>query len=185
MAPEIPSIEPEIIRAGETLTWSRTLPDYPATDYTLRYYLNGPAAYTLTATAYNTTDHLISITAAATAAYVFGIYSWDAYAEKGAGASLEKYFITSGFFTVKTAAGKSFAKSMVDAIEAILSGRATNKDLDVVAKNIGASSISRDPAELMKYRDKFLDEYRAEVEAENMAQGKGSGRLIRYRFQKA
>jgi hypothetical protein len=185
MAPEPPDTEPEIIRAGETIAWTRSLPDYPATEYTLRYYLNGPAAYTLTATAYNTTDHLISEAAASTSAWVFGIYSYEAYAEKGAGATLERYFISSGFFTVKTAAGKSFAKTMVDAIEAILSGRATNKDLDVVAKNLGASSISRDPAELMKYRDKFMDEYRAEVEAENMAQGKGSGRLIRYRFQKA
>ena len=179
---DIATTEPTIIRAGETLTWSKSLSDYSATEFTLKYYLTGPASLTLTAAAYNTTDHLVSVTATLTAAYTYGIYDWEAYAEKGLGATLEKYFISSGKVLIKTAAGKSFAKTMLDSIEAILEGRATSKDLDLVAKGLGGANISRDPDKLMRYRDKFLAEYQSEVSAEATGQGKASGKRTLVRF---
>jgi hypothetical protein len=180
---DIPSTEPEIIFAGETVQWYRSLSDYPATDYTLKYYLTGPAAITLSAAAYNVTDHLVTVSAADSSSWAYGQYSWASYAEKGAGATLERYRDRTGTIIIKTATGKSFAKTMLDAIEAILESRATRKDLDTVAKGLGGSSVSRDPKLLMEHRKKFREEYLAELAEEDRMQGKDPGRTVRFRFR--
>lgn len=182
----IPDTEPELVYAGQTIKWTKSLSDYPSDEYTLKYYLAGPASLTLTGSQYeSTTAHLISVTAAVSAAYTYGIYQWQSYAEKGAGETLKKYFIASGFITIKTAAGKSFAKTMLDAIESILTNSATSKDLDLVSKNLGGTSITRDRDKLMQYRDKFRNEYNAELSNENRIAGKGTGSKIRVRFRSA
>jgi hypothetical protein len=183
MPVDTPTTEPELVYAGQTVEWTRSLSDYPATSYALKYYLTGPASITLTAAAYNTLDHKISVTSATSAAWIYGIYTWTAYAEAGAGATAEKWFIGTGFLTVKTAAGKSFAKTMVDAIESILSGSATSKDLDLVSKSLGGVSLSRDREKLVKWRDKYRSEYQSEIDAENRLQGKSTNSKIRVRFK--
>ena len=179
----IPAAEPELIYAGQTLQWSRSLSDYPADTYTLKYYLSGPADVTLTAAAYNTTDHLISETAATTAAWTYGIYEWRCFAEITA--TGEKRFVDKGFITVKTTAGKSHAKTMLDAIEAILEGRATSKDLDLVAKGIGDVNIAKKPELLIQWRNVYRSEYSAEVANENRINGKSTNSKIRVRFRPA
>ena len=182
----IPDTEPEIVFAGQTLQWTRSLSDYPADTYVLKYYLSGPASITLTATAYNATDHLISESSVTTSAWTYGIYSWQAYAEATVDAVAQKWTVGAGFLTVKTAAGKSFAKTMLDAIEAILTGRGTSKDLDLVSKSPGGSAnMSRDPEFLMKLRDKFRAEYQTELDRESRINGKSAGSKIRVRWKSA
>ena len=46
MAAESQSYEPEKLTAGMTWKWNKTISDYPATEWTLTYYLriNGPTA---------------------------------------------------------------------------------------------------------------------------------------------
>ena len=183
--PEIPSTEPAIVRAGQTIQWTKSLSDYPATEYVLKYYLSGPALIDLSASAYNTTDHLISVSAATSAGWGYGLYEWTAYAEKGSGPTLEKYFLWSGKLLVKTAEGKSFARTMLDQIEAILEGRATSKTLDQVQKNLGSNSISKDPELLMKARAQFRNEYQTELAWEQTVQGGASGSRVLMRFRKA
>jgi len=168
---EIPAVEPEIIYAGQTLKWTQSLADYPSDEYTLKYYLSGPASVTLTGAQYeSTTDHLISVTAANTAAYVYGIYSWQKFAEKGAGASLEKFLIASGFITIKTTAGKSHAKTMLDKFEAAIQSLSVNgaKSYSIA----GRSYTARDLAELRRERNIYKSEYDAECEKEQMTQGR-------------
>jgi hypothetical protein len=184
--PDIPSVEPQIIYAGETIQWTRSFADFPANEYTLKYYLThatGSPQPVLTASAYNTTDHLVSVSATDSAQWTYGIYSWTAYAEKGAGGTLERYRVDTGFLTVKTLTGKSFAKIMLDAIEAILTRSATAKDLDIVAKSLGGTSISRDRDKLMAYRDRFRAEYQSELETERALEGKATGRNVLFRFR--
>ena len=182
MAADIPIVEPEIVRAGETLTWSKSYSDYSAADgYSLVYYLTGPSSITITAATYLTTDYLVTEASAVTTLWTPGIYSWESYAEL----SGEKYFLESGYLTIKSTSGKSHAKTMLDAIEAILEGRATNKDLDVVSKSLGGSSLSRDPRELMKWRAQYRAEYLSEVSRESQLEGKASGNKIRVKFRSA
>jgi hypothetical protein len=165
-----------MVYAGETIQWSKSLADFPATEYTLKYYLTGPASLTLTAAAYNTTDHLVTVSAATSAAYIYGIYAWIAYAEKGAGATLEKYRIGTGFLTIKTAAGKSHAKKMLDAIEAFLEGQTVS---DVESYTIGGRSINKmKREELMKWRNTYRAEYQAELANENRINGKSTNNRV-------
>lgn len=180
--PDIPGIEPRYIRAGETVKWSRSLQEFPATDYTLKYYLTGPASITLTATAYNTVDHLVTILPADSAAYLYGTYTWEAYAEKGTGPTLEKYFVDSGQVLVKTASGKSHIKKTLDALEALIEGRATD-GMDNFA--LGGKSVSRmSPEELLRWHSKYTVMYRNELAAEKIAQGFPDPRRIGVRFRR-
>lgn len=174
---DIPTIEPEIVYAGQTIKWTRSFSDYPSDEYTLKYYLSGPASVTLIGAQYGTTtDHLISVTSATSAAYVFGIYQWQAYAEKGAGATLEKYFISSGFLTIKTTAGKSHAKTMLDkyetAIEALTLNGASSFSV------AGKTYTSRDLAELRRERNMYRDEYQAECDKERMSFGRSASNRL-------
>ena len=65
----IPTTEPETITAGDSLTWKRTLADYPAGTWTLKYRLiNADGKIDLTATA-SGTDHLVSVAPDTSAVY--------------------------------------------------------------------------------------------------------------------
>lgn len=181
---DIPTVEPEIIYSGQTVQWIKSLSDYPATDYTLKYYLSGPASYTLTAAAYNTTDHKISIASVISGAYTYGIYSWEAYAERTVLGVAEKWLIPggTGFLTIKTSAGKTHAKKMLDAIEAFLEGQSVT---DINSYSIGGRSIARmTKEELIKWRTFYRNEYSAEVANENRINGKATGNRILMRFRR-
>lgn len=75
MAADIATTEPVSFRAGDTVEWTRTLQDYPASSYSLAYYLIGPSSRnTFSATA-DGDDHNVTISAAASAALTAGEYS--------------------------------------------------------------------------------------------------------------
>jgi hypothetical protein len=177
----IPATEPELVYAGATIQWTKSGSDYPSDEYTLNYYLSGPANITITGSQYESgTDHLISVTAAVSNAWDYGRYSYQAYAEKTG----EKWFVGSGFITIKTAAGKSFAKTMLDAIEAILGNRADKGTVDMVAKGLGDKNIQKRPDLLMTWRDKFRAEVSAETASEDRAQGRAAGSKVLLRFRR-
>ena len=75
------SYEPEKVTAGVTWKWEKTFSDYPASEWTLTYYLrkNGATA--------DGDTHLVTVAAATTAAYASGIYDFIGWAIKGT----EKY----------------------------------------------------------------------------------------------
>lgn len=85
--------EPVRITAGDTVAWTKALPDYPASaGWVLKYRLiNASAKIDLTATA-SGADHAINVTAANSAAWSPGRYVFQAYVEKGA----ERYTVDSG-----------------------------------------------------------------------------------------
>lgn len=90
---DIPTIEPSSVTAGDTIAWTKTLPDYPASaGWTLKYRLiNTTAKIDITATA-SGDDHAVSVTKATSAAYAAGWYDWQGYVEKGT----ERYTIGKG-----------------------------------------------------------------------------------------
>lgn len=98
---DVAETEPIEIVAGDTVEWNRKdLTDYPASTWTLKYVLRGPAVQNVTATA-DGDSYSIVLTAATTADWTEGKYSWEAFVTKGAGASLERYTVDSGSITVK------------------------------------------------------------------------------------
>ena len=69
------SYEPEKLTSGVTWKWKKTISDYPASEWTLTYYLRKSGA---TATSFSETadgdTHLVTVAAATTAGYAAGVY---------------------------------------------------------------------------------------------------------------
>ena len=184
MSLPIPNIEPATITAGDTITWSRTLPDYPASaGWVLHYALRGTTAINITGSA-SGDNHLINISATVSAAYTDGIYTGQGYVVNGN----SRVTVFSGTITIKpdlvnVAAGydgRSHVKRVLDALEATLEGRATSDQLKL---SIDGTAIERCTWEdVQKFRAGYLREYQKELQAARVAQGKNSGRKIVTRF---
>ena len=177
---DIPIIEPSEIVAGDTLKFKKSLSDYPATIWTLTYYLlKSGTQITFSGTA-DGTDHFINIANTVTALYTAGIYKWEAYISKTG----ERYKIAEGTITIKTTLAtqttgydaRSHVKTVLDALESLLEGKASR---DVMNITIGGQSISKlTPDELRKWRNEYRSQYQAEIEKENIKNGKPSKRRI-------
>ena len=177
MARTIPTVEPTQARAGETWDWKRSLSDYPADTWTLAYqFTNATSKITITASA-DGFDHLVTAAKAVTALYAAGDYTGFAQVTDGT----STYTVWSGFLEVlpdlssATAYdGRSHARKMLDAIEALLEGRGTADQLDLVSSAIGDRSLARKPETLLPLRDR----YKAEALREEMALRTGTGGRI-------
>lgn len=165
---------------GDTVTWRVNYSDYPANDsWVLTYYLRGPANFSFVATADGPT-HVVLVPAADTATYEIGRYLLVGLVSKGA----ERKQVYSGQVLVKEdwanqEAGfdpRSHARKCLDAIEAVLEGRATRSDQTY---QVGGRSVSHYSfEELTKMRDYYL----AEVAAEEALNGPGN-KYIYARFR--
>ena len=78
------SYEPEKLTAGVTWKWKKTISDYPASEWTLTYYLrkSGVTATSFSAAA-DGDSYLVTVAAATTAAYASGIYDFIGWVIKG------------------------------------------------------------------------------------------------------
>lgn len=182
MTAPVPTTEPSELRAGVTWQWTRELPDYPASAWTLKYWFKKTGAtganLSLTATASGDT-HSVSVVAATTAAYTAGDYTWVAIVTAGA----ESHEVDHGTFKLlpryDAAANlddREHARIVLDAIEAVIEGRATK---DQQEYSIGSRMLKRTPIkDLLELRDKYRAEVFALDRAEAAANGKGGGQLV-------
>lgn len=93
---------PSSLVAGDTWSWTDSLADYPASSgYTLKHALLKSGTRIQLTSAADGDDHQTTVTAATTAAYTAGTYSWTAYVEKGSGPTLERYTVASGTVEIK------------------------------------------------------------------------------------
>jgi hypothetical protein len=94
----IPTTEPAVVTAGDTIAWTRSLSDYAASSgWTLKYRLiNAAGKIDITASA-SGADHAVSVSAATSAGWTAGTYAWQAYVEK----SGERYTVGTGSIVVK------------------------------------------------------------------------------------
>lgn len=183
--PDIPTTEPVSLRAGDTWKWTRTLADYPAGVWTLKYRFKSEASgFEIGATASGTT-HSVSVAALATTDYAAGDYTWIAWVEAGA----EKFTVDQGSVTIapdyrKSSAStalddRSHARKMLAAIEAWLESR----DPGVAEYEIAGRRMKYiPPAELIKMRSRYQSEVLAEENAAKLAKGEGIGRKIQLRI---
>ena len=186
---DIPTNEPLQVTAGDSVTWKRSFSDYPAADgWVLTYALqhSSNTKITLTASA-DGDDHLVSEVAATTAAWGPGIYSWQAYVTKAP----DRYQVDTGTLEIlpdlsalTNYDGRSHVKKTLDAIEAVIEGRAT-KDQESYSFSTGGGSrsLSRTPlADLIMLRTKYKFLYESELNAERVAAGLGTNKKIVTRF---
>ncbi len=185
--------EPTTITAGDTIAWTKTLADYPADAFALHYVLQpvaGGTPISINATA-DGTDYDVEVSAATSAGYAAGDYRWIAYVTDLA-TSLQRHTITTGKLTIApdplaysaTTDLRSHARKTLDAIEAVLEGRATQTQAEYsVSYGGSARSVKNIPiAELLQLRSYYAQEARREEQAEKLAAGMGGGNRILTRF---
>lgn len=180
------SINPQII-AGDTLNFTTAVTDYPASEgWTLTHRLlprtaGTPIVLTSAADSDDPDLHRTQASAATTAAYTAGDYSWVAYVTKAA----ERYTVAQGAIEIlanPTAASamdlRTHAGKMLEAIEAWLE----SKDPAVAEYEIAGRRMKYiAPEELIKLRLRYMQEARGEAAAARLAAGLGGGQKIQFR----
>lgn len=185
---------PERLVVGDRWTWKRSDlgTDYPPASYGLHYRLQRegeqPKAISATATA-SGTDFLIEIAASTTTAYLAGTYRWEAWIVSASDADKR---LRVGYGTVvvdpdpaeSTADRRSWARQMLEAVEAALLGRASQTQLSYsIQTGDGSRAItSMGHKELMDARARLRHELRAELASDRARAGKESGRVLHTRF---
>ena len=178
--------EPSRITAGDTLTWLKSLPDFPATaGWVLGYTLiNQAGKHTITATA-SGADHLVSVPAATSAPWPAGLYTWVSSVSKGA----DRYTLDTGNLTVApdlaaAVSGFDTRSSARKALEAVNTAMETygNKAYLQGYEINGRKQQFHNPGEFMKFRSLLLMEVAREDSAARLSAGLAPLNQIRVRF---
>lgn len=183
--------------AGDTLKFTTQVPAYPASaGWTLTYRLvpqSSGSAIPIIATPLGE-DYQVEVSAADTADWAPGAYSWAAYVTLGAerytvdGWVIDGELVPSGSaLTIKPDPGivsaydnRSFARRSLEAIEAVLENRAS---LDQEEYTINGRSLRRTPVdELWMLRSRFQAEVRNEDARARLAAGLGATGKLQVRF---
>jgi len=179
---EILSTVPTVIRAGDTVKWKKSFPDYPSSEWQLGYVIyNASNRYEVSATAQADGSFLIEISATSSSGFASGEYSWIARVTKGT----ETYTIDAGTIeilpnpTVATDE-RSHIKKVLDAIQRVIEGRATRADLDYTIGDKRVRSMTVE--ELYTAWRKYKLMYEQELQAERLRKGLGTNRIVRVRF---
>ena len=182
-------MEPTTVTAGTTLTWAADYPDYPASaGWQLSYTLtDGTIALAIVWTTHVTASgdtFSISVPATATAL-------WTARARGRLIGRVTKagevYSVYDASVDIVFAGQLSYAVRMLNAVEAMLLGNASREESRY---SISSGGINKElefcsKAELLKLRDTFVREVASERMDERIAQGLGTGRIIRHRYREA
>jgi hypothetical protein len=181
-----PEIEPSQIVAGDRIAWKRTDlgTDYNPTSYALTYSARledgGTTEIAITASE-SSLDYIVEVAAATSAAYTVGVYHWQAYITRSSDS--ERITIDNGTWEVltnrdaATTDPRSHVEKVIDAIEAVIEGRASQ---DQAGYSIAGRSLSRTPIpELLVLRDRYRAEYVRIQREESILNGLGhSGRIL-------
>jgi hypothetical protein len=183
-----PTTEPSSLTAGDTASWLKTLPSYPATDgWVLAYtLLNATGKITIGSTAQGA-DHLVGASATQSAAWPAGDYAYSARVSRTVGPDLQAHTIGTGRLTVAPAFGtataletRSSARQALDSITAYL---ANPTNLAAASYTIAGRSLSRyTRAELIAERSHWQAEVSREDAASRLAQGLPDKRRVYVRF---
>lgn len=185
MSATIPTTEPASPRAGDTWRWQLSVPAYPAPTWTLTYILiNADAKIALTSSPEGAA-HRISVPAATTAAYMPGRYDYIAHVSDGT----DRYQVGAGVMRVlpdvaeaASADLRSHARKVLQGLDALIEGRASDGDLDVVRTAIGAATTEYSPEQLLVWRRHYAALVAQEDDAAAAARGDVRRRFISARF---
>lgn len=184
MSRTIPYGEPTSARAGETWEWKKTLSDYPSDTWTLSYALHNAASLIEITAAADGTGYLVDVAAATTGAYTAGRYDYVAQVTDGT----DVYTVGTGSIDVlakitAAADGRSHARIMLEAIQATLQGSATASQLDIVSGSHNGRAVTNDRGLLLTMESRYSAMVAAEEDAQRVAQGLRSSRLVQTRFR--
>jgi len=154
----IPTTEPVAVTAGDSIAWTRTLADYPASaGWVLSYQFIGPASLSITSAA-SGDDHLITVTAAQSSSWAAGSYIGQGYVTNGTDRyTVEPRLLLDVAANFATAAAgydpRSANEKILAAIDATIAGSATSDQRRLV---IGDKQLERfDRADLLQLRGTY------------------------------
>lgn len=177
---------PASAMAGDSLSWRKVLPDYPAPTWTLTYSLiNADGKITITGTP-DGDEHVLSASAATTAAWDAGDYSWVATVSDGT----NRHTVESGRITIKADIvaqlggldARTAARRALDDLRAALATWISTKG-HIQTYTVDGVQMSFANAADLRARISILErEVAREEAAERIAAGLGSGRRVLVRF---
>ncbi len=189
MSTNLPTREPQVFTAGDTLTFVRQVSDYPASaGWALSYVLRGPTTIRSNAVTYSTSDYLIYESAANTSNWTAGVYSLQAYVTNSGG---YRYSVDTWFpkITVKpdpskyvegSASNLTFAQRTLIAVESAIESLSSKK---VATASVNGQSYSiQNIQALNSLRQRMREEVRSEEDAINYAAGLGVSKNILVRY---
>ena len=177
------------IVAGDRLAWKREDlgADYPPASYALTYNarLNGAGSTSISITASESgDDYLVEEGSSTTASYTTGIYQWSASITRSSDS--ERIQIASGTWEVvenkatSTADPEPFEKTVLDAIQAVIQGRASQ---DQMSYSIAGRSLSRmDPDDLHTWEAVYKAKWLKLKRMQRAREGRGHDGIIKTRL---
>lgn len=154
MAPPVPQTEPQILVAGDTWAWTKTLASYPpAESWLLGYAIRGQsvlanADVVVTSGAGN---YSVAVAKTKTLPLVAGAYQWQSFVDKVS--TGEHYTVDQGVFTIVPSmsavtdnSAVTHAERMLLLIEARLEGRLVAGG-DNESYSVAARSVAKIPVE--------------------------------------
>lgn len=182
----VPTIEPATIVAGDSLTWKRTLADYPAGTWSLKYRLiNANGAIDVTSTA-SGTDHLVTVAATESAGWAAGKYSMVSYVEQGATRitlGSATVIIQPNLAVLATRDVRTAAAKIVDQLRAAYIAYTESNSTVLEYEIAGRHMKYRSGAEILEQLSFWESRVNDEKRAERVAAGLGAGNKLLVRFR--
>jgi hypothetical protein len=183
-----PTTEPTTIAAGDTVTWRRDLPDYPAGEWTLKYRLINLSGHIDIVTTASGTTHVVDEPASTTVAWTAGTYIWQSYVVDGAGV---RYTIGSGTMVIKPnlaamSAGydaRSTARKALDDARAARAAYIATNGHVAEYEIAGRRMKYKNAAEIEAHIQALEREVASEAKAERLAAGLPSGNRVLVRLR--
>jgi hypothetical protein len=182
--------EPKRFVAGDTVSWSKSVPEYPpGNGWTLTYsFWNEYRSFRVDAVTDNGI-YSIQIPASVSEAIYPGRYSWQAFVSKGSEESLQRHTVGSGEVVVKHNPARTDGKGLdsrseikkaLDAVNAVIAKTATSDQRSYTIE--GRSLERRNNDELIGLRNDLEQKYAQELREERLEQGVGGSKIyVRFR----
>lgn len=180
------SKEPTQFYQGETVTWERSVSEYPAGGSWDLFFefvaLDGTHNLQVQATA-SGSAYAVALSSVQTAAFSLGDYRWRCYVSDG-GSPAVVHHIAAGRFEVldplATATDRrSWARKALEAVRARIEGRASESH---TSYSIGGRSVGEMTHEELLDAESRLEQRLQRIEADERVQNGGRRPRIRYRL---
>jgi hypothetical protein len=184
---DLPTYFPTEITIGETLEFVKEFHDFPADEWTVTYYVRGAGPGFNVAGTADGIAHRFTVATTTTDTLTAGSYYYQAFATKGSekhkvdeGSSIAKASLAA-LTTSATYDPRSPAKQIVDAIDAMMKGKAT---ADQKRYKIGAAGSERELERLsMSELIEARKYYATIVNAENRKKSRRPFKTIGVQFE--
>lgn len=181
MSVPIRNYEPINFTAGDTLSFQRSLGNYPASGgWQLVYELRGNGQQIEFSSTANGNTHVINVAAALTALWLPSQYVMEGFAVNAGTSERERIYLNNLVITQNLQGSpadidvKTHAQKMVELIQAVQLGKASH---DIIESEVEATRIKRlSPKELRDEYNYWIQIRQNEIKVANSRAGRSNGR---------